>query len=1140
MKNRRRFTLIAASLAIIAVFLFSLPTFLCLEPVFRRTLNLLNSRLPGTLEIQSCSLGWRQGLDCQGLRYQEPELGIRVTVPRLIGDKGLFLLLAAPQYLGELHLNHPLLTFLSAPIPPVSRANAGNPAALGQPTTLAAEHGTAGRTRWWERLTFRFKVDKGVVERDQGLQSKQELARDVDLKGSLAAGTVNYALAFRAGLEQEGHLRIEGLINLPTARPSRLDTLVSRTEVAITGLEISDFLDLAADMGDFPRGGGVLDATCHVVTAGIEHLEVDGETRLRGLRLSGGFLGQDHPAFDHLHFTFKGHHRSKEGWQLAAFNLDSDPVQIQANGRYDRTAASLTAQGIVNVPALAEQLPHLLSLQEKTKFTEGLVDFSLHVAGTSQELEMKADCQTGRLAVVHNGQAFSWDAPLSLVAKADRRQGKTTVRTLQAHLPFLDLQGRGGADDFTLRATADLDRMFTELKKIFAFNFNGTGKMEVTGSSKMQTDGRYRLDTRIGIKGFALSRGGTSLLSSHDFLLSGEAWTPPSFFQYGSFTSLRVDGASHLGAFSLFAQNNEEHPGNTHTSCSVHGRIDLGRMSDFFLGLAGAVSPVRLGGMFTFDTAGWWKENRLSLKTLEGGIEQLSVIGQGYAYHEPQVAVSLGNKAVGKTPPVRVRGLMIADNWQDFIEKEQPGILIDFDRQSLNLRHLNLEAADTSVRGNVSLENWRQPLDLAAAITGESDAALLVPFLKKSGWLSEDMAVKGRAQVSLRTGSSGEREALTDLIVQVEPFELFRLNKKVFRDPRLRLQATLQGALGGEGDMKIPAVWVQTAPLQVEGTGLLHRRPPFSLELQGTLLPDLAYFAKVLSSATGQNVALAGKGQGTFLLALPCKGPFDLSRTTLSARLPVDSFQYLGVHLRKIEIPIDLNRGILGAIIAGKLKGGKVDVQPQWTFDSRYPVVRLPSPSQVLQDVPLRQALLNGMLARMHPFFGVLAQPEGTVDLRVNDFSSLLIAKRTPQPAFKATIGLKKIHVVPTKVLKDILDQAGIEHESLQLKESELACEGKAGRIACTPLHLLAGDIEVAISGTVGRDGTVASLIHLPVTERLAETVQCPLPQGSAVSVNAEVVGTQNAPFFDAKAFLARVSSELGEAVKEQSGLKPE
>ena len=1130
-KGKRRSVIIAASL-VIGVLLFFLPSLLCLKPVVRSTLGSINRQLPGSLAVQACSLGWWQGIHCEGLSYEDPALGVRLTAPKLTGDKGLFVLMVAPQYLGEITIDQPVVTLLAQPTGgDTTRHNEAAAVSPGGPPVLAQESAAVGPP-WWERLTFRGKVTKGLVVLDQAQGLKQEIARDIDFKGSLAVGTVNYAFAFRSGLEgQEGTLRAEGFINLPTARQSLFDALISRTEVEIKGLEIAAFLDLAASRWNFPKGNGVLDATCQVATAGIDDLEMQGETALKGLHLSGGFLGLDQPTVDQFLFKFKGSHKGKEGWRLTTLNLASDPVRFEANGSYDRAMAALTAKGSLNLPVLTAQLPHLLSLHEQTTFKEGAVDFALNVSGTPEEFAMQADCRTGRLTVAHKGLSFSWNTPLALVAEVDRRRGDTVVRTLQAHTPFLDAQGGGGANDFNFRATIDLGRMFEELGKIFALDVHGKGKMAVTGSSKKQDDGRYRLDTRIGIGDFSLARGGAPFRPPHDFLLTGEAWAPPSFFQQGTFTSLQIKGDSWPGKISFFTQKSNPESGKEQTSCSIQGQIDLERMNSFFYGLVGVAPPCKLSGTVSFDSSGGWENKILFLDALDGKIAKLAVTGKGYSLQEPQVSVSLANKGPVGANPFVVSELMVADNWQDFIEKERPFIRADFQRQRLDLRHLTLKAAGMTARGSLLLGNWRQPQrDFVAEVSGQPNATFLTTLFKAAGWLAKDLSLKGRAQATLKVKPSGEQKMLTELAVQMEPFELFRGKKKIFADPRLLLKATL---LGGDDEVAIPAFLLQTTPLQLAGTGLLQRtRAPASLELQGAMTPDLSFFSDLLTSATGQKVALVGKQEGVFLFSSPINLPVDVQQMTLAARIPVDSFRFKGLELRQFDMPVEINRGKLRAVIAGELSGGRVELQPQWDSGARRLEVSLPSFSQILQDFPLLQPLVAGVLAKMHPLFGVLAQPEGLIDVRLNSFSWPMNAKGMQSPVFKATIGLGKMQLKPTKALQELFDLGGIDYKELQFKERDVACEGDGARILCAPLHLLAGEAEIGISGSIGRDRTLDYLVQMPLTEHLAGKVQLPVQQGA--SVNVAIIGTLEAPVFDQQALLTQVAGRLTKTAAEK------
>lgn len=1127
MKENRRSVIIAASV-VIGALLFFLPSFLCLPPLVRSTLGTLNRQLPGSLEVQACSLGWWQGLRCEGFLYQDPASAVRVTAPRLTGDKGLFVLLVAPQYLGEITIDQPVVTFLAQPTGGDTARH--NEAAAVPPGVQAvpAQEPAAVAPPWWERLTFRVKVHKGLVVLDQAQGLKQELARDIDLNGSLAVGTVHYAVAFRSGLAgQEGSLRAEGFLNLPTARQSLFEALISRTEVEIKALEIAAFLDLAASRWNVPRGKGVLDATGHVATAGIDNLEMQGETTLRDVHLAGGLLGQDQPTVDRLSFKFKGSHTGREGWRLTTLKLASDPVQIEASGSYDRAMAAFTAKGSLNLPVLTAQLPHLLSLHEQTTFREGAIDFSLNVSGTPEAIALQAECRTGRLTIAHKGRSFSWQTPLSLVAEVDRRPGDTVIRTLQAHTPFLDAQGGGGADDFTFRATADLGRMFEELGKIFTLKVHGKGKMAVTGSSKKQDDGRYRLATRIGIGDFALARGGAPFLPPHDFLLTGEAWAPASFFQLGNFNSLQIKGDSWPGKIAFSTQKSHLESGTTPTSCAIQGQVDLERINRLLSGLAGAAPPCQLSGTVSFESSGGWEDNILSLDALDGKIAKLAVTGPGYSLQEPQLSLSLTNKGPVGASPLAVSALRVAENWQDFIEQERPFLRVDFQQQRLQLRHLTLKGAGTTARGSLSLGNWRQPdRDFVAEVSGQPNAALLTGLCKAAGWLDKDLSLQGRAQATLKVRPSGEQKMLTELAVQMEPFELLRGKKKIFADPRMHLKATV---LRGDDEVTIPAFFLQTRPLQLAGTGLVQRtRGPASLELQGTMTPNLSFFSDLLTSATGQKGALVGKQEGVFVFSSPIPLPVDAQQMTLAARVPVDSFRFKGLELRQFDMPIAFNRGKLRAIIAGELSGGRVELQPQWDFGARRLEMSLPAGSRILQDFPLPQPLIEGMLAPMHPLFGVLAQPEGLVDVRLNSFSWPMNARAMQPPVFKATMTLDRLQLKPAKVLQELLALGGIDHQDVHCQERAVTCEGDGNRFFCAPLRLLAGGAEIGISGSVGRDRTLDYLVQMPVTQQLADKVQLQAQPG--VSVSAAITGTLDAPVFDQQALLTQVADRLTKA----------
>lgn len=1110
-KRKKTFVVMTACLATAGLF-FLLPSLLALPVVREYVQELISRRLSVSLTVQSCSLGWWQGLRCQGLQYQDPARGIRAWVPGLGSDKGLLLLLLAPRYLGEITVSQPRVSFLPLPAAAAPFVPVAAPPPSGPP--------------WWEQLTCRFRVLQGRVEFDQGSEARQEVAREIELAGSLAEGAIDYSLAFRSGGHQQGVFRARGVVNLPTARQARFDSLISRAEVEIKDLELTSFLELAASRGDFPRGGGVLAASGKVVTTGTEELLVEGETSLRGLHLTGGFLGQDHPAIDQLQCTFKGSRQEKTGWQLTTLKLASDPVRLEASGGFDQVASSLTVQGSLNLPVVAAQFPHLLALHGETRVQQGTVDFSLDLSGRPRDLELKATCRTGQLAIVHRRQPYSWDTPLTVVAEVGHHQGRTTVHTLRARTPFLDAQARGTIEDFTLRATADLGRMSGELAKLFVLSYQGQGKLTLTGSSKVQADGRYRLDTRIGIDQMALTRDGVAVLPAHGLTLTGQASVLPPLSPAGPLRDLRVEGDFWPGKFSFFSQDSPTGAEPGGFPYGANGVFDLERLSRFCHGLAGRAPSLRWAGAFSFDSAGSWGDNRLLVSSLAGRIDRLAVSGDRYAHKEARVRVALANTGVVQGLPVAVRDLQLADNWEEFTARQQPSLLIDFHRRRLDLRHLRLEASAVRSRGSLLLADWRRPgQELNAASESDGDGAFLAGLLKAGGWVPADLALKGRTRVNLSASIDKDQEMVSQLAVAMGPMELFRAQKKWLAGPQLALKARVVGTLGGETPLKIGGFSLQTPLLTLAGTGLVQRRDPVTLELQGTLRPDLGALSPLLTPIIGQKVVMTGRQEGSFLLAVPLRSPDALAQLTLAARVPVDSLRYRGLELRRLELPIDLDRGRLQAVIDGEVSGGRVRLTPQWTFAPHRTLLSLPAASQVLAQVGLPQPMIDPLLASLHPLFGPLARPKGKVDLRLEGFSWALAKSGRSYPEYTATLGLAEVEFRPTGVLRELLQLGGIEAETLQVREQELRCPAREGRVSCPPLHLLAGEVELSLGGSVGKQGALAYQLQLPLPASPATGIGSSAP--SRGTITAAITGTLGAPVVDRQTVQAAMTAAL-------------
>ena len=1094
-----------------------LPSLLSLPPVFSALRDQVARQLPGRLEVASCSLGWMDGLHCAAVRYDDPHLGLRIEAEGFSGDKGILLLMAAPFYLGEITIDRPTLTVLPPrPVEP-SRTGEGHVALdPASPKEKAAS--------WWERLSLRLTLHEGRVVLDRGEQPAHSLDVVIELTASLAQGAVNHVVHLKS-TRGSGFLRAKGFVNLPVAGQPLLETLVSQTEVDVKDLEIGDLLELAASRTAMPRGTGMLDATLRLKAAGLDDCEARGEIALRELDLTGGLLGDDHPRIDRIGFTFAGDHRPGQGWRLSTLDLLAEPARLSASGAFDDGTFSLTAKGRVNLPLLAAQAPRLLRLHRQTTITDGGADFSLDLTGGHKGTVIRADCRTDRLRLVHQGRPYAWDAPLTLQVEAERNGDRTVFHALNARTPFFDLKGSGDLESFALKGEADLDFMSRELAKIFAFTERAKGRAELSVVTGTGREKGGNLEGRLTIRDFSFTRGEHLLMPAHDVHLGGRIETveagrfdrPPS--------AVSLDMSAWFGNIALKADDMRRDWEEIGPNCTTKGTVDLERLSTLMRGATTTSSWPTLKGTVRWDGTGECEGSRIAVQDLRGTVDQAALVGAGHTLREPLIAFGLGGSGLVKRRRIAVRELTVAEQWPALPEEPQPVFLLDLGRRLLEIRRFEWTSGQTMVESDWLLDDWRQPKAVQTiALRGEGDIALLAGVAKSMGWLPPDIRAQGRARAAM-TRQVRDLDDRTDVTLEGESLVVLLGKNKIFTDPRPMVALTFQREESG-GMVKIPSIYLRTTPLRFEGAGLVAGTTPPSLELQGVFMPDMNTLTPLLVPLIGRNVSLAGTRPAPFLLSLPLTLPLKSSQVMLSTELSADSLRLRGgLGLRQVSLPIDLNRGTLRVRIDGQLDGRQVSVEPSWDLVADRPTISLPAASQIFKDQPLRPSLTSGLLSDMHLLFHALADSQGAIDLRADSFTMDPAETGGSLPSFTVAASLDRIRFKPKGVLREILDLAGLDQEWFRCREKEMVCEGRNGRVECTRIHLVAGDVMVGIDGTILPDGGLRYRVHLPVGEKLAAATQ--LVVQTKATVAAEIGGTREAPVFDGQAFLSSLSGQL-------------
>jgi hypothetical protein len=218
----------------------------------------VNSSLPGTLSIDNCDLGWKQGLTCNGVAYEDSQQGIRVDVSDITCSQGLISLLIAPMNLGTVTIEQPLLVLDTAPpaaaqaqkksAPPEKEKAAPSGFIVPSKEKKIAK---TDETPVWDKLTVKLQINGATVKHATG-KDQTVLLRQGSLDAILASSVIDFKLDLQEG-DGSGKAIASGLVNLPSRPGDLLAALNTDFKLDLIDLQLEPLLGLAAAQSNLPK-----------------------------------------------------------------------------------------------------------------------------------------------------------------------------------------------------------------------------------------------------------------------------------------------------------------------------------------------------------------------------------------------------------------------------------------------------------------------------------------------------------------------------------------------------------------------------------------------------------------------------------------------------------------------------------------------------------------------------------------------------------------------------------------------------------------------------------------------------------------------------------------------------------------------
>jgi hypothetical protein len=1121
---RRKKVLLPAAAAAIIFLVAVVPFLLSSTFILQLVLSTVNRKVPGELTIDSWLVGWRQGILCQQVVYDDPEQGIRVTVPRLTTNRGVLELAVFPSNLGTLIIDGPVVE-LAVPQPPAQVPPDLRP--TEESSSIASSR--SGRP-FWDRISVDLHLRDGRVNMQPDGGDAVTGLRNCSIDAAIDDGVVTFDLNFQA-LHNQGKIRAGGTLNLPARRHGWVDTMIAEADMSIVELQVHEFLMLAGGRWHVPAGEGVLNADLHMKAVGFGGVRVSGRADFRDLALRGGFLGKDRPMFQEIHFNVDNGHWSDTGWSVEQFDLASDTGEIHGSGRYGGGEIQLAGRGSIDLPVLFDQFPDRLKLHEATFIERGALDFAIDLQRDSRKTSIELEAGADDLGGLYEGRPFSWTTPVTVLLEGEKIDHEARINSLRIDAPFLYAEGRGDLTDFVLEAAADLDLAFAEVGRLFQLEWNGTGRAEMimNGRAFSMEDDRACIEADMQVSDFALVRAGEAVVPAHDLSLVASVQAPRTWFLEKRGTlDLQLALTTWLGEIFL-AFDGEKHADESFRGyITTDSTLNLEAVSQALHTAAVMADDDAVAGELQVQAAGYLNEGSLEIRELQSEAAGFVLRRNGSVFTDNQIQLEIHQVINEDIPAFAIRDLVVADRKEEFLRTGAGFNLIDFADDSLFLRNLSL-ASETGYIfvKELFVEDWRHLLDnLLVNLDGDVHLDRLSRLLQGTGLLSleADLAGRGIAAVHTAGTADDEREIVAD--VRLAGFGFTMENREILSGEEMSLNAVLHGFPDGNADIR--SLLFRSRPLVLAATGVLRNEEEGQvMELQGETTPDLEQFASLLRSAFDLDLTMSGGRSEAFHIRFPLDGGGEKrTKVTFAGSLHVDELRYGGFEVRELMTPVSYAAGKLRLESNGSLNQGLLKISVEGDFSPKPPLLRIPENSRIMTGVELRKPLVDGLLSAIHPLFGVMAKPTGLLDVRLDTFSWPLQAGGGKDAAFIVVLDVRNIELESDTILKEILAWFNLDREKLTLRDNEIYCGGQAGRITCSPVRIRAGEAEMVLSGSVGMDKTLDYVLLVPITRKLvSEGVYQALGK---TTVSVPVTGTVNRPSFDSKS----VTEEIRDVVQ--------
>ena len=235
------------------VVLFLLPSLVSTDWAGNKIKQVVNDRLPGTIDFETLSVSWFSGIKGSAISYDNRQHGIVVKVAELSTAKGLLALAVNRKELGSIDVKAPVVYMYLQEKSDIAESKSEGPSA--QASNIPEETGQDAASTLPDKPAVSVgqlmipPLNGDIVVSDGALHVLYPDSKEISLLKDLTLQTrfdgsdkrLEYQLAFQSG-DSVGQVKGSGTITLPAGGSSTLEEIKAQAELDISTWEIADLL----------------------------------------------------------------------------------------------------------------------------------------------------------------------------------------------------------------------------------------------------------------------------------------------------------------------------------------------------------------------------------------------------------------------------------------------------------------------------------------------------------------------------------------------------------------------------------------------------------------------------------------------------------------------------------------------------------------------------------------------------------------------------------------------------------------------------------------------------------------------------------------------------------------------------------